>query len=105
MDNTSGIHPVEYKVLIRPIEVEDKIGSIIIPDEARERDQFAQQKGVIVETSPLAFTYDTWPDGARVPQVGDTVFFAKYAGATEKGLDGAVYRLVNDKDIAAVIEG
>jgi co-chaperonin GroES (HSP10) len=31
------------------------------------------------------------------------VLFAKYAGTTVKGRDGKEYRLVNDKDLGAVL--
>jgi chaperonin GroES len=103
MTNPSGVYPTEYKVLIRPIEVDQKTkGGIIIPDETKERDQFAQMRGVLVAVSPLAFTYDDWKD-AKPPKVGDEVLFAKYAGAVVDGKDGKKYRLTNDKDIAAVL--
>jgi chaperonin GroES len=103
MENTSGILPTEYKVLIAPVEVDQKTkGGIIIPDETKERDQFAQMRGVLVAVSPLAFTYDDWKD-AKPPKVGDEVLFAKYAGAVVDGKDGKKYRLTNDKDIAAVL--
>lgn len=103
--NTSGIKPTEFKVLLRPKEVEEKTaGGIIIPDEKKERDQYAAQEGLLVAASPLAFTYeDNWPAEAR-PQVGQRVIFAKYAGASVKGKDGVDYRLVADKDIGAVLE-
>lgn len=103
MTNESGIYPVEYRVLIAPIEVQEKTkGGIIIPDETKERDQFAQMKGTLVAVSPLAFTYDDWK-GAEKPKPGDQVLFAKYAGAVVDGKDGRKYRIVNDKDIAAVL--
>lgn len=103
MENTSGILPTEYKVLIAPVEVDQKTkGGIIIPDETKERDQYAQMRGVLVAVSPLAFTYDDWKD-AKPPKVGDEVLFAKYAGAVVDGKDGKKYRLTNDKDIAAVL--
>jgi co-chaperonin GroES (HSP10) len=104
MTNKSGILPTEYKVLIEPIEVQNKIGSIYIPDETKDRDQYAQMKGILVAASPLAFTYDDWKgnDSAK-PKPGDTVLFAKCAGAVVDGKDGKKYRLANDKDIAAVL--
>lgn len=103
MENTSGILPTEYKVLIAPVEVDQKTkGGIIIPDETKDRDQYAQMRGVLVAISPLAFTYDDWKD-AKPPKVGDEVLFAKYAGAVVDGKDGKKYRLTNDKDIAAVL--
>lgn len=105
MKNDHGILPTEYKVLIAPKTVEDKIGSIIIPDQTKERDQFAQMEGTLVAVSPLAFSYakqEEWGNG-KPPDIGDRVLFAKYAGAVVKGRDGKDYRLVNDKDVAAVL--
>lgn len=101
--NPSGINPTEYKVLIRPRAVEEKSkGGIILPDQHKEREQFAQQEGEIVAASPLAFTYDDWK-GNQPPKTGDVVLFAKYAGFMARGKDGIDYRVVNDKDITAVL--
>lgn len=105
MRNESGVHPTEFKCLIFPKPIEEKTkGGIIIPDETKDREQFAQLEGTLVEASPLAFTYH---DGAvssfNPPKAGDRVLFAKFAGATVKGIDGKTYRIVNDKDIAAVL--
>ncbi len=106
MNHPSKIKPTEYKVLIEPSKVDEKTkGGIIIPDERKDRDQFAQMEGTLVAVSPLAFSYAdeaTWGD-AEKPKPGDKVMFAKYAGAAVKGMDGKDYRLVNDKDIGAVL--
>jgi chaperonin GroES len=105
MKNESGILPTEYKILVKPKAAENKIGSIFIPDETKERNQFAQTEGELVAISPLAFTYaneSEW-SGAPKPKPGDRVLYAKYAGTTVKGKDGVDYRLVNDKDVAAVL--
>lgn len=105
--NKSGIAPTEFKILILPAKVENKIGSILIPDESKDRQQFAQMEGEIVAVAPLAFSYATkaeWETvGAEPPKVGDKVLFAKFAGAIHKGRDGVEYRIVNDKDITAVL--
>ena len=106
MKNPSGIRPTEYKVLVSPIKVDEKTkGGIILPDETKERDQFAQMQGILVAMSPLAFTYadkDEWGD-AEKPKPGDKVMFARYAGAAVKGMDGADYRIISDKDVSAVL--
>jgi chaperonin GroES len=102
--NPSGIWPTEFKVLVKPKTLEERVGSIIIPESTRERDQYAQMEGTLVAVSPLAFNYAD--DGAIAfvpPKVGDHVLFAKYAGADVTGKDGETYRVVNDRDIAAVI--
>lgn len=104
MKNESGIYPTEYNVLIKPRVVDEKTkGGIIIPDESKEREQFAQMEGELVACSPLAFTYDDWKD-ANPPKPGDRVLFAKFSGAKVTGLkDGKEYRLCKDKDVAAVL--
>lgn len=106
MTNESGIFPTEYKILIAPVEVDEKTkGGIYIPETTKERDQFAQMQGVLVAVSPLAFTYagdSEWGASER-PKPGDKVLFAKYSGAVVDGKDGKKYRIVNDKDVAAVL--
>jgi chaperonin GroES len=106
MTNPSGILPTEYKVLVQPIKVDDKTkGGIILPDETKERDQYAQMQGMLVAVSPLAFTYanaDEWA-GAEKPKPGDKVLFAKFGGAVVKGKDGESYRIISDKDVSAVL--
>lgn len=108
MTNTIGITPVEFKVLIDPTPIEDKIGSIIIPDMIKEREESAQVKGRIVAVSPHAFSYvsaDEWASsGAVRPHPGQTVIYAKYSGFRVKGKDGKDYLMLNDKDICATIE-
>lgn len=102
--NPSGIFPTEFKVVVKPVEVKEKTaGGIIVPEESRERMQYAAQEGVLVAVSPLAFSYEKWPEGYEPPQIGSRVLFAKYAGAKVKGRDGVDYRLINDRDVAAVL--
>ncbi len=100
-----GMRPTEYNVIIAPARASEKYGSIHKPDEYRESEEMAMQVGRIVALSPLAFNYeDKWPEGAK-PKVGDIVWFARYAGALiEAAFDGNSYRMVKDKDIAAIID-
>lgn len=99
-----GFDPVEYNVVIAPEVIEEKTaGGIFLPDAKKEMDELAQVKGRLVSCSPLAFTYEAnWPEGSRKPQAGDVVIYAKYGGTLIKGDDGREYRLLKDKDIAAV---
>ena len=105
-ENNSGIAPVEYKVLIKPRAVEEKVGSIYIPDQNRDREQWAEMRGTIVAVAPMAFSYasdEEWNGAKPVP--GDEVITSKYAGVNIKGpRDGEDYRLVNDKEICAKVE-
>lgn len=103
--NESGINPTEFKVLIHPKPIEEKRGSIIIPEMTRDSEKYAGTEGTIVSVSHLAFTYAT-PDewGDKKPSPGDKVVYAKYAGLRLKGKDGEEYVLINDKDVVATVE-
>lgn len=109
MTNPAGISPIEYKVLIAPNDVENKIGNIFIPETTQDREKYAQVIGTIVAVSPFAFTdfndCEWVMSGLEKPGPGSRVLYAKYAGVRVKGNDGKDYLLVNDKDIGAVIEG
>ncbi len=93
-----NIKPLADRVLIEPIEEkEEKIGSIIIPDTAKEK----PQEGKVVAVGP-----GRQEDGKVVPlqvKVGDRVLYGKYAG-TEIKKDGKEYLIVRESDILAVIE-
>ena len=104
MASTSGINPTEYNVLVEPEKVEEKSrGGILLSDATLDRKQAFAVRGKLLAVSPLAFTYERWPEGTRKPQVGDTVIMTKAAGVMVEGLDGKEYRLLKDKDVAATL--
>ena len=100
-----GLRPTEYNVIIAPARAAKQAGSILKPDEYVESEEMAMQVGRIIAMSPLAFNYEReWPADSR-PKVGDIVWFARYAGALiECAFDAQAYRMVKDKDVAAIIE-
>jgi co-chaperonin GroES (HSP10) len=99
--NKSGIHPVEYKVLILPVKVEEKTsGGIILTDESKNREKHSIVKGLLVAVGANAFTDPDW--GYR-PKPGQMVMFDRHAGDFVIGDDGEEYRLSNDKEIKAVL--
>lgn len=101
MENTSGILPVEFKVLIKQDVVEKKSeGGIILTETTVERNQIAQVKGTVIAIGGDAFK--EWE--GIIPQVGDKVLTAQYAGVKADGKDNEEYRLINDNDITAVLE-
>lgn len=102
MANNSGIHPVEYKVLIKAAEVEKKTaGGVLLPDEHISRLEGAVMKGEVIEISSAAFDF---LDNGQQVVVGNMVLFAKFAGQIQEGKDDVKYRLVNDKDIMAILD-
>lgn len=100
MANPSGISPLEFNVLILQEEVENKVGNIWLPDEARDKMQWAETRGRVIDIAAAAFT--EFGSGARV---GETVIFSRHAGRNVKGVDGVEYKLVKDKDVLAVVRG
>ena len=105
--NKSGFKPTGYNVIVRMKPVEEKVGSIILPDQHRERKQWAEMHGVVVALGELAFSLgkpeggDFWQYTVR-PKVGDVVLFGQYAGSKFKGLDGEEYQLLQDNQILGV---
>jgi co-chaperonin GroES (HSP10) len=102
--NRSGIVPTEYKVLVLPDDVPERTaGGILVPPWARDQRQGACQTGVVIDMSPEAFCF-LEDKSVRVPRIGERVAYTKYAGMTVRGADKAMYKLMNDKDIAAVLD-
>lgn len=98
-----GIECLEYKVVVRPVKAADKTsGGIHLPDVVVEKDQHAAMEGELVGMSPLAFSYE---DNAPCPEIGDRVLFQRYSGLIQRGADGVEYRIMNDKDVVAVLRG
>lgn len=98
--NQSGIHPIEYRVLVLPDDAERvTAGGIVIPDAVSDRYQMAEIKVTVVECAPLAFQ-----DMQANITPGDRVIISKYAGILTEGNDGKSYRLVNDKDVLAKLD-
>lgn len=106
MKNESGIRPIEFNCVIAQDAISERTaGGLMKPQESLDRERFAQTKGTLIAASPMAFTYDEWPDGAQPPRPGARVIFARHSGVFVEGTDGKEYRVVKDKDIVAVMEG
>lgn len=94
---TSGIQPVDVKVLVKPDPVEEKTrGGIILSDTTKDRDKYATTRGTIVARGPNAFV--EW-GASNAPIDGARVVFAQYAGLRVKGDDGDDYIVMNDEDV------
>lgn len=103
--NTSGFTPLDVRVLVRPDVVEEKIGSIFVPEQHKEREQMAQIRGTLVAAGVNAWGEAKANPDFTAPEPGTRVLIAKYGGIVVDGADGAKYRVMNDVDVTAVIEG
>lgn len=101
--NNTGIIPVEYKCVVRVVEVEQiTAGGIIKPDIRRDRDQMAMTTATLLEAGGNAFTEPQWR--GRTPEPGDRVLIQKYAGQFKEADPTDPVRVVHDKEILAILE-
>lgn len=106
--NRSGIRALCDKVLVLCDEAADVTrGGIIMAEVSVENQKLAATSGVLVSVGPQAFAYDAhrlvhW-EGER-PAPGARVFFVKYAGQEYQGLDGKLYRMMEDRSIGGMEE-
>lgn len=103
--NEAGIEPVEYKVLVELMGEEAQTkGGLFLPLSTLDKQEMAREIGIFVSAGAMAFnmndpTATPWP---VYPKPGDHVYFDRYAGTIIK-TKGKKYRLLNDKNIAAII--
>lgn len=97
MDNNSGIHPQGWRILVKPLELEEqtKSGIIISHGNMRDREEMANTTGEVIEVGLEA---NAWA------KAGDRLVFAKYAGLLYQGKDGVKYRIINDTDVVASLD-
>jgi chaperonin GroES len=93
------VRPLHDRVIVERIEeTEQKIGSIIIPDSAKEK----PQQGKVV----AAGKGKSKEDGTVTPldvKAGDIVLFGKYSGQEVK-IEGNEFLMMREDEILGVIE-
>ena len=92
-----ALKPIGDRVVIEPMEQEaEKVGSIYVPDTAKEK----PQQGKIIAVGPgKRDGKDLIPMSVKA---GDTVLFSKYGGMEVKH-DGKDYLIISENDILAII--
>ena len=94
-----GVRPLGDRILVKRLEEkEEKQGTIIIPDTAKEKPQEAK----VVAVGPGKRK----DDGDRIAvdvKKGDVVLISKYGG-TDIKLDGEEHIIIREDDILAVVE-
>jgi chaperonin GroES len=90
------VRPLHDRILVQRIEEgEQKVGSIIVPDSAKEK----PQRGTVIAAGAGKYN----DDGERVAldvKAGDTVLFGKYSGQEIK-LDGVDYLIMKEDEVLA----
>ena len=82
-----NIRPLADRVLVLPAPAEEKVGSIIIPDTAKEK----PLHGKIVATG------NGTKDEEMILKEGDEVLYGKYSG-TELEFEGTKYHMKSHKE-------
>jgi chaperonin GroES len=83
--------PLDDRVLVEPIEEEERVGAIIIPETAKEKPIM----GTVVAVG-------TDEDVQELIKVGDKVIFGKYAGEEIK-VEGKKQLLISRSDLLAKV--
>ena len=98
MEKSSKIQPLGDRVLVEPLEAEDKTtGGIIIPDTAKEK----QQRGKVIAIGKGRVS----EEGKLTPlevKVNDEVLFGRYSG-TEIKIGAGEYLIIKEDDILGII--
>jgi chaperonin GroES len=92
------LRPLHDRVLIKRLDEQDeKHGSIIIPDTAKEKPQAG--KVIAVGTGKVT------EDGKTLPlavKAGDRILFGKYSGSEIK-LEGEEYLIMREEDVLGIL--
>lgn len=93
------LRPLNDRVIVRRLDQpEATVGSIVIPDSAKEKPQ--QARVVAVGDGPRLEGGDR---SAMQVQPGDTVLFGKYSGS-EVEIEGETYLILREDEILAVLD-
>jgi len=94
-----SVKPLEDRVLVRPLEAEEKTASgIYLPESAKEK----PMQGTVVAMGPGKLL----DNGERVsPSIksGDTVVYSKYAG-TEVEIKNETHLIIRESELLGIIE-
>ena len=95
-----AVKPLEDRVLVKPIEQEEKTASgIYLPESAKER----PVKGKVVAVGP-GKRLDNGQVAKPGVKVGDTVVYGKYSGS-EIEVKGVEHLILRESELLGVIEG
>ena len=94
------LRPLHDRVLVKRLDEQDeKRGSLIIPDTAKEK----PQEGTIIAVGTGKVT----DDGKKLPlavKQGDRILFGKYSG-NEVRLGGEEYLIMKEEDVLGILGG
>ena len=100
MSKDAKIRPLDDRVVVEPLEAEEKTsGGILLPDSAKQK----PQRGRIVAVGSGKLL-DNGHRAALVVAKGDEVIYGKYSGNDIK-IDGKELKILRESDILAKVVG
>ncbi|MCA9279006.1 MAG: co-chaperone GroES [Phycisphaeraceae bacterium] len=95
-----AVKPLEDRVLVKPIEQDNKTSSgLYLPESAKEK----PIQGKIISTGPGKLL-DNGTRAALSVKKGDTVVYSQYAGTTVE-IKGVKHLIMRESELLGVIEG
>ena len=93
------LRPLHDRILVKRLDEQDeRHGSIIIPDTAKEKPQEA--KVIAVGSGKVT------DEGKKLPldvKAGDRILFGKYSGSEVK-IDGEEYLILREEDVLGILD-
>ena len=93
------LRPLHDRILAKRLEeADERHGSIIIPDTAKEK----PQEGKVIAVGNGRVT----DDGKKLPldvKAGDRILFGKYSGSEVK-IDGEEYLILKEEDVLGILD-
>lgn len=94
-----NIKPLDDRVLVKPLEAEEKTASgIYLPEAAKEK----PMQGKVLAIGPGKMN-DKGQRTALSVKKGDTVIYGKYAG-TDIKIDGVEHKIMQESDLLGIVE-
>jgi chaperonin GroES len=93
-----NLQPLDDRVLVEPLEEEEKFGSLIIPDTVKEKPMIG-----IIKAIGNDFDLEGKKSLKDLLKVGDKVLFGKYAGQEFK-IGGKKHLVIKREDLLAIVK-
>ena len=95
------LKPMLHRIIVKPDPVETKTAGGIILAINEKREQAAAEIGTVVAIGDTAFS--DFGGDPNLLQIGDKVYYAKYAGKFVKDVDGTEFVILNDEDCVCIL--
>jgi chaperonin GroES len=93
-----NLQPLDDRVLVEPIEEEEKVGSLVIPDTVKEKPMIG-----IIKAIGNDFDIEGKKSLKDLLKVGDKVLFGKYAGQEFK-IGGKKHLVIKREELLAIVK-